>query len=303
MPSKLPALDREVIEAYEYCRDLTRREAKNWYYGFISLPAEKRRAIYAAYAFSRECDDDSDTDGSIESKRAAVERTRRRLDEAYSGRTEDPILVALSDAVHRYDIPREYFEELIAGVEMDLDVSRYATFEELRLYCYRVASIVGLICLRIFGYSDPRAPQHGADLGLALQLTNIMRDVKEDADRGRIYIPQDEIRSFGYSEEELMAGIYNEQFRRLMAYQAARAWFYHREGARLLPLLDVRARACTAVMQGIYREILDRMEAAEYDVFAGRTSLTGFEKLGLTARVWLGSFKDELGHRVAALSS
>jgi phytoene/squalene synthetase len=176
MPSKLPALDREVIEAYEYCRDLTRREAKNWYYGFISLPAEKRRAIYAAYAFSRECDDDSDTDGSIESKRAAVERTRRRLDEAYSGRTEDPILVALSDAVHRYDIPREYFEELIAG-------------------------------------------------------------------------------------------------------------------------------ACTAVMQGIYREILDRMEAAEYDVFAGRTSLTGFEKLGLTARVWLGSFKDELGHRVAALSS
>src|SRR5579885_2880851 len=144
MPSKLPALDREVIEAYEYCRDLTRREAKNWYYGFISLPPEKRRAIYAAYAFSRECDDDSDTDGSLESKRAAIARTRERLEAAYSGRTDDPILLALGDAASRYDIPRRYFDDLIAGVEMDLDVNRYGTFEELRVYCYRVASVVGL---------------------------------------------------------------------------------------------------------------------------------------------------------------
>src|SRR5690348_10527050 len=197
MPSKLPALDQEVLQAYDYCRDLTKREAKNWYYGFISLPPEKRRAIYAAYAFSRECDDDSDTDGSVESKRAAIERTRNRLAQAYSRETDDPILLALGDAAERYDIPRTLFEELIAGVEMDLEVTRYATFEELRLYCYRVASVVGLICLQIFGYSDPRAPKFGADLGLALQLTNIMRDVKEDANLGRIYIPQDEIRRFG----------------------------------------------------------------------------------------------------------
>jgi len=298
MPSKLP--DPDVALAYEYCRDLTKREAKNWYYGFISLPPEKRHAIYAAYAFSRECDDDSDTDGTLESKRAAIARTRARLDEAYSGTSTDPILRALGDAATRYEIPRAHFDELIAGVEMDLDVRRYPTFEDLRLYCYRVASVVGLVCLQIFGYSDAWAPEYGADLGMALQLTNIMRDVKEDAELGRIYLPQDEIRRFGYSEQELLAGVYNEPFRRLMSFQAERAWEYHRRGQRLLPLLDVRARACTATMQGIYREVLQRIEANDYDVFESRVSLSGRAKLGLTASVWLQCLRDEFGARVAA---
>jgi 15-cis-phytoene synthase len=302
VPSKLPALDQEVLQAYDYCRDLTKREAKNWYYGFISLPPEKRRAIYAAYAFSRECDDDSDTDGSIESKRAAIARTRVRLEQAYSGDTDDPILLALGDAARRYDIPRAYFDDLIAGVEMDLDVNRYATFEDLRLYCYRVASVVGLICLQIFGYRDSRAPRFGADLGLALQLTNILRDVKEDAERGRIYIPQDELRRFSYSEEELLASVYNDAFRRLMAFQAERAWSYHGSGRQLLPLLDVRARACTATMQGIYREVLQRIEATDYAVFDGRVSLSGRDKLGLTAGVWIKCLREELGSRVALRS-
>lgn len=300
MPSKLPAIDAEVLQAYDYCRDLTKREAKNWYYGFISLPSEKRRAIYAAYAFSRECDDASDGDGSLAAKRDAIARTRGRLEAAYAGHAEDPILVALGDAAQRYDIPRSYFEELIAGVEMDLDVSRYPTFEELRLYCYRVASIVGLICLQIFGYTDARAPQFAADLGIALQLTNILRDIKEDAERGRIYLPLDEIRRFGYSEQELLAGVYNEPFRRLMAFQVERAWRYHNSGHRLLPLLDVRARACTATMQGIYREVLQRIEAVEYSVFDGRISLSGRAKLGLTAGAWIQCLRDELGSRVAA---
>jgi phytoene synthase len=300
MPSKLPALDNEVLHAYDYCRDLTKREAKNWYYGFISLPAEKRRAIYAAYAFSRECDDDSDEGGTLEAKRAAIARTKARLELAYSGQTDDQILLALGDAAQRYDIPREYFEELIAGVEMDLEVSRYATFEDLRLYCYRVASIVGLVCLQIFGYSDARAPEFGADLGLALQLTNILRDIKEDAERGRIYLPQDELEHFGYSEAELLAGVYNEPFRRLMAFQAERAWSFHASGHRLLPLLDVRARACTATMQGIYREVLQRIEAADYAVFEGRISLSGRDKLGVTAGAWIQSLRDELGSRAAA---
>jgi phytoene synthase len=300
MPSKLPALDDEVLHAYDYCRDVTKREAKNWYYGFISLPPEKRRAIYAAYAFSRECDDGSDTDGSLESKRAAIARTKDRLELAYSGHTADPILIALGDAARRYDIPRKYFDELIAGVEMDLEVNRYATFEELRLYCYRVASVVGLICLRIFGCSDPRAPRFGADLGLALQLTNILRDVKEDTERGRIYLPLDELRRFGYSEEELLAGVYNEAFRRLMAFQAERAWHYHNSGHRLLPLLDVRARACTATMQDIYREVLQRIAAADYAVFDARISLSGRDKLSLTAGAWIHSLRQELGSRVAS---
>jgi len=300
MPGKLPALDREVLGAYEYCRDLTKREAKNWYYGFISLPPEKRHAIYAAYAFSRECDDDSDAEATLEEKRAAIERTRKRLDQAYSGQTDDPILLALHDAAKRYDIPRRHFEELIDGVEMDLEVTRYADFEALRGYCWKVASVVGLICLQIFGYDDPRAPEFAADLGLALQLTNIMRDVQEDAQRGRIYLPLDELQRFGYSEEELLAGEYNEPFRRLMAFQAQRAWHFHQRGEQLLPLLDMRARACTAVMQGIYREILQRIEASDFDVYSHRVGLKGREKLGLTAGVWLHTLRDELGSRVAA---
>ena len=290
----------DLLEAYEFCRDLTKREAKNWYYGFISLPTEKRRAIYAAYAFARECDDDSDTAGSVDSKRAAIARTRRRLDEAYAGSGDDPVLKALGDAALRFNIPREHFEELITGVEMDLDVTRYPDFGALRLYCYRVASVIGLVCLSIFGFTDPAAPERATDLGLALQLTNIMRDVREDAERGRIYLPQDELKRFGYSEDELLAGIYNEPFRRLMAFQAERAWEYHERGARLLPLLDVRARACTATMQGIYRQILLRIEAADYKVFDTRVSLTGRDKLGLTASVWLNCVRDELGLRLKA---
>jgi 15-cis-phytoene synthase len=294
MPTKLPALDPEVLDAYDYCRHLTKREAKNWYYGFISLPPEKRRAIYAAYAFSRECDDDSDSEGSIQAKRAAIGRTRQRLEQAYSGATDEPILLALGDTARRYDIPKRHFEELIAGVEMDLEVTRYPNFEALRTYCYRVASVVGLICLQIFGYQDSRAPGFATDLGLALQLTNIMRDVKEDAGLGRIYLPQDEIRRFGYSDEELLAGVYNEPFRRLMAFQAERAWHFHRSGHRLLALLDVRARACTATMQGIYREILSRIEESDYAVFDGRISLSGRSKLGLTAGVWLQCLRDQV---------
>ncbi|MBV8086388.1 MAG: presqualene diphosphate synthase HpnD [Chloroflexi bacterium] len=299
MPSKLPALDPEVLEAYDVCRDLTKRAAKNWYYGFISLPPEKRRAIYAAYAFSRECDDDTDEQGTLEAKREAIARTRERLDAAYSGQTDDPILLALGDAAKRYDIPRDHFEELIRGVEMDLDVTRYADFEALRTYCYRVASVVGLICLQIFGYDDPHAPEYAADLGLALQLTNIMRDIKEDAELGRIYLPQDEIKRFGYSEHELLAGVYNEPFRRLMAFQAERAWHFHRSGQRLLALLDIRARACTATMQGIYREVLARIQASDYAVFNSRISLRGRDKLGLTAGVWLQCLRDSIGSRVA----
>ena len=298
MPAE--TLTPELIQAYDYCRDITKRVAKNWYYGFISLPLEKRRAIYAAYAFSRECDDDSDEEGSSEAKRAAIARTRERLEQCYSGHSEDPILVALADAVRRYDISASYFEELIAGVEMDLEVSRYPTFEALRLYCYRVASVIGLICLRIFGYQDSAAPRYAEELGLALQLTNILRDVKEDAERGRIYLPQDEIRHFGYSEEELLAGVCNEPFKRLMAFQAERAWSFHRQGQRLLPLLDVRSRACTATMQDIYRHILQRIEASGFAVFDGRVSLRGRDKLGLTAAAWLGSLRHEVGKRNAA---
>ncbi len=290
-------IEPDVAAAYHYCRDLTRREAKNFYFGFISLPSEKRHAIYAAYAFSRECDDDSDAEGSVETKRAAIERTRIRLDEAYEGGNTEPVLLALHDAVTRFSIPKEHFQELLAGVEMDLDINRYATFDELRQYCYRVASTIGLICLQIFGYKDQRATEYATDLGLALQLTNIMRDVREDADRGRIYLPLDELLRFGYSEEDLFSHTYNDKFQQLMAFQAQRARKYFASGTRLLPLLDVRARACTATMGGIYWEILQRIQAANYAVLETRVSLSATEKLGLVGKAWIESLRGEMGLR------
>ncbi|MDE3074009.1 MAG: presqualene diphosphate synthase HpnD [Chloroflexota bacterium] len=290
-------LEPEIAAAYNHCRDITRREAKNFYFGFISLPSDKRHAIYAAYAFSRECDDDSDDEATADAKRAAIATTRARLDECYAGTGSDPVLVALHHAAIRYRIPKEYFGELIAGVEMDLEVARYATFDELRRYCYRVASTIGLICLQIFGYQDEQAREFAIDLGIALQLTNILRDVREDADRGRIYLPLDELKRFGYSEADLLARQYNDAFRQLMAFQAERARRYFASGTKLLPLLDVRARACTATMGGIYWEILQRIEAADYAVFETRVSLSGTEKLGLTGRTWLDCLRGEVGFR------
>ena len=186
-----------------------------------------------------------------------------------------------------YDIPQEYFQEVIAGVESDLIKTRYENFEELQRYCYQVASVVGLICLQIFGYKDPLAKAHAVDLGLAMQLTNIVRDVREDLGYGRIYIPQDELAQFGYSEEELRAGVVNEAFVELMRFQTQRARSYFRSGFKLLPYLSYRSRACPAVLGQLYRKVLERIEKADYDVLSQRVSLSTGEKLRVTAQTWL----------------
>ncbi|MHB8619186.1 MAG: presqualene diphosphate synthase HpnD [Chloroflexota bacterium] len=291
-------VDPAVAAGYEHCRVVARREAANFYYGFISLAPERRRAIYAAYAFSRECDDDSDGEGPTDAKRAAIDRARRRLEDCYGGRCgNDPVLLSLADAARRFDIPRTYFEELIAGVEMDLELTRYQDFSALRQYCYRVASTVGLICLQIYGCTERRAREYAVDLGIALQLTNILRDVREDAERGRIYLPLDELNQFGCAEEDLMRQSDSAVFRELLRFQAGRARQFFASGERLLPLLDLRARACTATMGGIYRTILQGIEDGGFAVFAGRVSLSGRQKLGLVGRAWLQCFRDELGAR------
>ena len=195
------------------------------------------------------------------------------------------IFLALRDAISRYHIPPEYFWQLIDGVEMDLTVRRYPTFAELRRYCYGVASTVGLICIEIFGYRDgQQARQHAEDLGIALQLTNILRDIREDAQRDRIYIPQDELKRFGYSEADVFAGLANEPFLNLVQYQAQRARDYFASGRKLLPLLPRRSRACTAVLQGIYSQILDRIEARPCEVLRQRVSLSSGQKLALAGR-------------------
>lgn len=273
-------------EAYDACRDIAREEARNFYYGFVLLPPERRAGIYAAYAFSRRADDSVDDGGSAAARLAAVADRRDELDACYAGDVpaDDPVLVALADAVRRFDIPRGPLDALLDGVAMDLTVSRYPDFPALKDYCDRVAGAVGLVSLHVFGFSDPRAPGHAEDLGVALQLINIMRDVAEDAGRDRIYLPADEMAARGVTEADVMEGRATPQFRALMRDQGARARGYLARGERLLPLLDRRARMCVAMLSGLYREILDDIEARDGDVFAGRVSLSTPRKLALMGR-------------------
>jgi phytoene synthase len=275
--------------AYEQCRLITRREAKNFYYAFLTLPEARRRAIYVAYTFCRYCDDSVDAQRSLDEKLLMLAELRRKLEETYHGHTTEPVFLGLADVAQKYNIPQEYFREVLSGVESDLVKDRYQNFEELRQYCYQVASAVGLICIQIFGYKDSKARDHAIDLGLAMQLTNIVRDVKEDLEFGRIYLPQDEMARFGYSEEELRNGIVNEPFINLMRFQTRRARDYFQSGFLLLPYLSPRSRACPAVLGQLYSKVLDLIEAADYDVLHQRVSLTKSEKLRVMAQTWLTS--------------
>ena len=278
-----------LTDAYKECRRITRREARNFYYAFLTLPAAKRRAIYAAYAFCRHCDDAVDEVASLDDKQAALQQLTARLDAAYRGRPDGPVFTALAHTAQTYEIPQSYFQDLIRGVEMDLANNRYRTFEDLRLYCYRVASVVGLICLQIFGYSHPKAREYAVDLGLAMQLTNILRDVQEDLARDRIYLPLEELQRFGYSEQQLKCEVRNNAQRRLIAFQVERAQSLFQSGAKLLPYLSPRSRACPAVLAAIYTRILRRISSNDYNVFGGRISLSDPEKLLVMTTTWLKS--------------
>ncbi len=289
MQSPTTDLTLELESAYEACREITRREAKNFYYAFLTLPAAKRRAIYAAYAFCRHCDDSVDEETSTDAKLKALTDLQASLDSTYSGNASSPVYVALADVAQKYDIPQDYFQEVIRGVESDLVKDRFQNFEELKEYCYRVASVVGLICLQIFGYENDDAKEYAVDLGLAMQLTNIIRDVREDFDMGRVYLPQDEMAGFGYTEEDLKNRVRNQAFHDLMEFQAQRATEYFNRGFKLLPYLSRRSRACPAVLGALYSKVLDRIEASDYDILESRVSLSKAEKIGITAKTWLGS--------------
>ena len=280
----------ELDLAYAECRDITRREAKNFYYAFVTLPPDKRKAIYAAYAFCRHCDDSVDEAGSLQAKTTALAELQSSLDHAYGGQPESPVFMALSDTADRYSIPHEYFSEIIKGVESDLVKTRYTNFEELREYCYRVASVVGLVCIQIFQYHDEAARKYAVDLGLAMQLTNIMRDVRQDWEMGRVYLPQDEMARFGYTEEQLGAKVHNEAFVQLLKFHGERARSYFRNGFQLLPYLSRRCRACPAALGAIYSRVLDRIEGSGYDVLGEqRIALSGGEKARIAAKAWISS--------------
>jgi 15-cis-phytoene synthase len=264
-----------VQEAYAEVGRITRREAKNFAYGIMLLPKAKRQAIAAIYAFARRVDDVADGYLPPEEKRAQLEELRAALE---SDRA-DPVFVALCDARERFGIPTEPLEALVDGGLQDIEQSTYADFAELRGYCEKVAGAVGLACVPVYGSADT---ERAMTLGIALQLINIIRDVDEDRELGRVYLPQDELAAF--EVEELAP---SPQFRELMAFEAERARTYLAEGLRLLESLDRRSALCVGTFAGLYRETLDRIEAAGFDVFGEKTRLSTPRKLAVVARGFL----------------
>jgi phytoene synthase len=282
------APDAALAADYERCAEITRRSSSNFYYAFMLLPIERRRALYAVYAFCRFVDDIAD-DESIREPAALLERWRQELDRVYGGAPTRAISRALADAAGRFSIPRVYFEEVIAGVEMDLARKRYATFDELRQYCYRVASAVGLICIEVFGYRNPGAKVYAENLGIALQLTNILRDVKEDAGRGRIYLPLEDLARFAVSEDEILRGVYSDAFIRLMEFEAIRAREYYAAAEHALPDEDRSTLLTAEAMRLIYGSLLGLIVSSNYRVMDRRLSLSAPRKLYLVGRAWASS--------------
>lgn len=281
--------------SYAYCEQVAKTQARNFYYSFLTLPPDRKAAMCAVYAFFRYSDDVSDemSDGEIEDGRTGrMKRWREALDAAFAGDYGDSkILPAFHDTVIRYHIPSSYFHDLIDGTEMDLTTNRYESFEDLHQYCYRVASVVGFVCIHVWGF-DPaggKALEYAEACGLAFQLTNILRDVKEDAERDRIYLPLADLKQFGVSEAELKQGVRNERVHNLMKFECERAQGYYRVAERLVPLIQPAGKPTFRIMMRIYRGILDSIERNGYDVHSRRARVSTPKKLGIVAQAWLGS--------------
>ena len=273
----------QAAAAYRYCEAVTGAQARNFSYGIRLLPADKRMAMSAIYALARRIDDIGDGDWSDERKAEHLARTRSMLDEVREGDVDpletDPVKLALADACARFPIPLDAFDELIDGVEMDVRGTEYQTFEQLRVYCRCVAGTVGRLSLGVFGCTDPKRGAEFADtLGLGLQLTNILRDVREDAGNGRTYLPAEDLARFGCEQGFGGRPAPDADFRGLVLFEARRAQEYFDEGLLLLPMLDRRSRACVAAMAGIYHRLLERIVREPEAVLRGRVSLPAWEK-------------------------
>ncbi len=286
--------DPRVGAAYDHCRDITREHAKTFYFASMFLPPRKRHACFAIYAFCRSVDDISDEEHAHDDERDVAVLTRRlahwrsTIDDIFDGGTQpDPIALALQDAIRRFGIRREHFHTLIDGVLSDLDFRFITTFPELEDYCYKVASVVGLMTARIFGYSEQAASQHARDLGTAMQLTNILRDVGEDADRGRIYLPLAELDQFGVTREEIFTKTMTSRFVALMRFSIQRAREFYQRADLGIPLLDVDSRMTVRLMSKNYRRILVRIEENGYDVFHRRASLSFLSKVSSIPAIYL----------------
>ncbi|MFZ0774843.1 MAG: phytoene/squalene synthase family protein [Candidatus Sulfotelmatobacter sp.] len=304
----------QLAMAYSVCRGITRTSAKNFYYAFLVLPKRKRQALSAVYAFMRRCDDIADDPGlGVAERHCKLDSWLDALHRAQQGQpTDDPILLALTDAQRRYTIPAGLLDDLALGTAMDVvdpaadyqspdnqapPISpnaaaqqltvQYKTFDDLKLYCYRVASVVGLVCIHIFGYRDPAAEPLAEQCGLAFQLTNIIRDVKEDAAMGRVYLPEEDLAKFGLSAADLLATPDAARFRPLLSFEAGRAHAGYQAGGQLIPYISEDSQPALWVLINIYRKLLDKIAERQYDVFSGKVSLTVSEKLRILGKGFL----------------
>lgn len=263
----------------EYCQEKTAASGSSFYYSFLFLDPDRRRAITALYAFCREVDDVVDECSDPGVARMKLEWWRQEVERLFAGQPQHPVAQALAPWLERFDLPREHFLEIIDGMEMDLDIHDYPDFRTLSLYCYRVAAVVGLMAAEIFGYENRQTRQYANDLGMAFQLTNILRDVHEDAQRGRIYLPAEDRETFGVSREDLLMGRETEGMRSLFAFEADRARDYYRRALEGLPEEDRYAQRSGVIMAAIYQRLLDRMDTDGYRVMTRRYRLPAWRKL------------------------
>lgn len=278
----------------QYCQDKAAKSGSSFYYSFLFLPAMQKQAIIALYAFCREVDDvvDECSDPGLASNK--LEWWRGEINNLFSGKPSHPVTQALKTSIENYNLPQEYFIEIIDGMAMDLEQFTYASFKDLSLYCYRVASVVGLMAAEIFGYEDRQTLKYAHNLGMAFQLTNILRDVAEDAARGRIYIPQDELKQFKVSQEDILNHQMTNNARQLMSFQAQRANDYYQKAFDLLPESDRYSQRCGIIMSAIYQATLKEIENDNFRVLDQRISLTPLRKLWIA---WSTARQEKKRHR------
>ena len=271
----------------EYCQQKAASSGSSFYYSFMFLPPNRRRAITALYAFCREVDDVVDECQDLQIASTKLAWWRQEVAKLYTGKPEHPVTQALVPVIAEFAVPQEQLLEIIDGMEMDLQQSRYLDFKALSLYCYRVASVVGLLAAEIFGYQDRKTLKYAHDLGMAFQLTNIIRDVGEDARRGRVYLPMDELKRFDVSVADILSARHSDNFRKLMEFQIERAEQYYSQAMNTLPAIDRKTQRPGLVMAAIYRTLLEEIKNDGCLVLNQRTSLTPIRKLWIAWRTWI----------------
>ncbi len=281
----------------QYCQDKTAKSGSSFYYSFLFLPKPKRLAITALYAFCREVDDIADSEMDSKIKRVKLEWWRTEIEALFAGSPNHPVTHALFTSIHNFKLDKKYFLEIIDGMEMDLETVRFANYEELNLYCYRVAGVVGILSATIFGYKDPQTIEFAKKLGLALQLTNIIRDVYEDSLRNRLYLPLDELTQFGVSEKDIFKRNDNASFNKLMQFHAERAHQCYRDAFAILPLQDRYNQKTGTIMAAIYENTLNEMEDDKLQVLKHKVVIPPLRKISIALKTLFKEWWSYRKHR------